>query len=196
MFVILFTLNTIAIFYGVTAALPFGTLVVILFVLTLVSFPLLAFGGAIGYHFRTKFQAPSATKRLPREIPPSAWYRKTPGQMFIGGLLPFSAIVLELHNFYASLWGYKIFTHSSVLLATFIILVILVAMLSVGLTYIQLTVEDHEWWWRYVLRLSTYNKHIYTCMFCSFQMLIITFCSSCCFCGSLIFEILTRFNYL
>ncbi|XP_057483220.1 transmembrane 9 superfamily member 5-like [Actinidia eriantha] len=152
LFVILFTLNTIAIFYGVTAALPFGTIVVILFVLTLVSFPLLAFGGAIGYHFRTKFQAPSATKRLPREIPPSAWYRKTPGQMFIGGLLPFSAIVLELHNFYASLWGYKIFTHSSVLLATFIILVILVAMLSVGLTYIQLTVEDHEWWWRSVLR--------------------------------------------
>ncbi|XP_057479703.1 transmembrane 9 superfamily member 5-like [Actinidia eriantha] len=151
LFLILFMLNTIAIFYGATAALPFGTVAVILFVLAVVSFPLLAFGGIIGHRFRSKFQAPSTIKRLPREIPPSAWYGKTCGQMFLGGLLPFSAIVLELHNFYASLWGYKIFIHSSILLPTFIILVILVAMLSVGLTYIQLTVEDHEWWWRSVL---------------------------------------------
>ncbi|XP_059627619.1 transmembrane 9 superfamily member 5 [Cornus florida] len=145
-------LNTVAISYGATAALPFGTIVVVFFVYTLVSVPLLALGGVIGFHFRSEFQAPSVTKRCPREIPPLSWYRKTPAQMFLGGLLPFSAIVLELHHLYASLWGYKIYTFSSILFITFIILIILTAILSLGLTYMQLVVEDHEWWWRCVFR--------------------------------------------
>lgn len=153
-------LNTVAISYGATAALPFGTIVVIVLVLVVVNIPLLAVGGVIGHRLRSKFQAPSATRRFPRDIPLSAWYSKTPGQMIVGGLLPFSAIVLELHNFYASMWGYKIYTLPSILFVTFIILVVLVAMLSVGLLYIQLTVEDHEWWWRYVLLLSTHSMHI------------------------------------
>ncbi|KAL7202262.1 hypothetical protein ACSBR1_033856 [Camellia fascicularis] len=159
-------LNTIAIFYGATAALPFGTIVVIFLVFTVVSIPLLAFGGVIGHRSRSRFEAPSVTKKFPREIPPSAWYRKTTGQMFLGGLLPFSAIILELHNFYASLWGYKIFTLSSILFVTFIILIILIAMLSVGLTYIQLTVEDHEWWWRSVLRGGSTALFMFGYCFC------------------------------
>lgn len=153
-------LNTIAISYGATAALPFGTIVVIFMVLMVINIPLLAIGGVIGHRLRSKFQVPSATKRFPRGIPLSAWYRKTPGLMFVGGLLPFSAIVLELHNLYASIWGYKIYTLPSILFITFIILVLLVAMLSVGLLYIQLTMEDHEWWWRYVLQLRTHGMHI------------------------------------
>ncbi|KAM7496924.1 hypothetical protein LguiA_021338 [Lonicera macranthoides] len=145
-------LNTIAISFGTIAALPFGTIVVLLLLYALVAIPLLFFGGVIGYRFRSKFQAPSATKRVPREIPSLTWYRKTPGQMFLGGLLPFSAVVLELHHLYASMWGYKIYTLSGILFITFVILIILTAILSVGLTYIQLAVEDHEWWWRSVLR--------------------------------------------
>ncbi|KAK9279648.1 hypothetical protein L1049_013328 [Liquidambar formosana] len=145
-------LNTVAISYGSTAALPFGSIAVVFLVYKFVTIPLLALGGVIGYRFRSAFQEPCPTKRCPREIPPSTWYRKTPGQMFIGGLLPFSAVVLELHHLYASLWGYKICTLSSILFVTFIILILLTAILSVGLTYMQLAVEDHEWWWRSLLR--------------------------------------------
>ncbi|XP_040994928.1 transmembrane 9 superfamily member 5-like isoform X2 [Juglans microcarpa x Juglans regia] len=144
-------LNTVAISYGATAALPFGTIILILLMCTCVAIPLLAFGGVIGYRFRSEFQAPCATKRFPREIPPLAWYRKTPCQMFIAGLLSLSAIVLELHHLYASMWGYKICTLASILFITFILVILLTSMLSVGLTYIQLSVEDHEWWWRSML---------------------------------------------
>lgn len=143
--------NTVAVTYGATAALPFGTIIVILLIYMFLAVPLLALGGVIGYHFRSDFQAPCATKQYPREIPLLAWYRKTPCQMFIGGLLPFSAILVQLHHLYASIWGYKIYTLPSILFVTFVILVILTAILSVGLTYIQLSVEDHEWWWRYVI---------------------------------------------
>lgn len=150
LFFTVFILNIVAISFGATAALPLGTIVVILLLYTLVAMPLLALGGMIGHRFSSEFQAPSVTKRVAREIPSLTWYMKTPGQMFVGGLLPFSAIVLELHHLYASMWGFKIFTLSGILFITFIILIVLTAMLSVGMTYIQLSLEDHEWWWRFV----------------------------------------------
>ncbi|KAJ4846753.1 hypothetical protein Tsubulata_010238 [Turnera subulata] len=152
LFVILSMLNMIAVSYGATAALPFGTILVILLIYIFLAFPLLALGGFLGNLFRSEFQAPSATKRYPREIPPLAWYRKTPCQMFLGGILTFSAVVVELHHLYSSLWGYKISTLPSTLSVTVIIVILLTAILSVGMTYIQLSFEDHEWWWRSLLR--------------------------------------------
>ncbi|EEF38524.1 transporter, putative [Ricinus communis] len=164
LFVILSILNIIAMSYGATAAIPFGTIVVILLIHIFLTAPLLAFGGVIGYHFRSEFQAPSTTKRFPREIPPLGWYRKTPCQIFLAGLLSCSAVVLELHHLYASLWGYKICTLPSILFVTFIILILLTAILSVGMTYIQLSAEDHQWWWRYVLLQSSCMCNTLACL--------------------------------
>ncbi|PQQ12985.1 transmembrane 9 superfamily member 5 isoform X3 [Prunus yedoensis var. nudiflora] len=151
LFVISSILNTVAISYGATAAIPFGTLLAILLIYAFLAIPLHALGGVIGYCLRSEFQAPCATKQFPREIQRLAWYRRTHCQMFIGGLLPFSAIALQLHHLYASMWGYKIYTLPGILFLTFIILIIMTSILTVGLTYIQLSVEDHEWWWRSVL---------------------------------------------
>ncbi|KAL2511092.1 Transmembrane 9 superfamily member 5 [Abeliophyllum distichum] len=146
-----FILNSLAIYFGVTAALPFGTIFVIFLIYTLVAIPLFALGGMVGHHYKSKFLPPSVTKKYRREIPSLAWYRKIPAQMFLGGLLPFSATVLEFHHLCATIWGYKISTLPAILFITFASLVILTAMLSVGLTFFQLAVEDHEWWWRSVL---------------------------------------------
>lgn len=150
-FVVASILNIVAISYRDTIGLPFGSIIVILVLLTFLAIPLLAFGGVIGYRFRSKFQSSSATKRHPRDIQQLAWYRRTPFLMFIGGLVPFSAIVLQLHQAYASMWGYKIYTLPSILFATFIPVILIIALVSIGLTYIQLSAEDHEWWWRSVL---------------------------------------------
>ncbi|KAH1067015.1 hypothetical protein J1N35_032002 [Gossypium stocksii] len=150
LFVIGSILNVVAVSYGATAALPFGTIMVIILLHAFLTIPLLVLGGVIGYLFRSEFQSPCATKRYPREIPPLPWYRDTPCQMFLGGFLPFSAIVLELQHLYASLWGYRIFTLPSILFIMFIILILITAILNVGLTYIQLSLEDHQWWWRSV----------------------------------------------
>ncbi|OVA09980.1 Nonaspanin (TM9SF) [Macleaya cordata] len=144
-------LNTVAISYRATSALPFGTIVAIFLIWALITIPLLILGGIVGYTFRSEFQAPCATRRLPSEIPPLAWYRRTPAQMFLGGLLPFSAIFIELHYIFKSLWGHKIYTVYGILFITFIILIILTGILTIGLTYFQLSAEDHEWWWRSIL---------------------------------------------
>lgn len=144
-------LNTIAIAYSSTAALPFGTIVVIVLIWTLVTSPLLVFGAIAGKSSRIEFQAPCRTTKYPREIPELRWYRNTIPQMAMAGFLPFSAIYIELYYIFASVWGHKIYTIYSILFIVFIILLIVTAFATVALTYFQLAAEDHEWWWRYFL---------------------------------------------
>lgn len=144
-------LNTVAIAYSATAALPFGTILVILLIWTLVTSPLLVLGGVAGKNGNTDFQAPCRTTKFPREIPELPWYRGTIPQIAMAGFLPFSAIYIELYYIFASVWGHKIYTIYSILFIVFIILIIVTAFIAVALTYFQLAVEDHRWWWRSVL---------------------------------------------
>ena len=144
-------LNTVAIVYHATAALPFGTIMVILLIWTLVTSPLLVLGGIAGKNSKAEFQAPCRTTKYPREIPPLPWYRGTLPQMAMAGFLPFSAIYIELYYIFASVWGHRIYTIYSILFIVFIILIIVTAFITVALTYFQLAAEDHEWWWRYEL---------------------------------------------
>ena len=151
-------LNTVAIAYTATAALPFGTIVVIVLIWTLVTSPLLVLGGIAGKNSKAEFQAPVRTTKYPREIPPLPWYRKTIPQMAMAGFLPFSAIYIELYYIFASVWGHRIYTIYSILFIVFIILLIVTAFITVALTYFQLAAEDHEWWWRYEYYYTiTYN---------------------------------------
>ncbi|CAL9762807.1 unnamed protein product [Musa acuminata subsp. burmannicoides] len=141
-------LNTVAVVYSATAALPFGTIVVIVLIWTLVTSPLLVLGGIAGKNNKTEFQAPCRTTKFPREIPPLPWFRRTIPQMAMAGFLPFSAIYIELYYIFASVWGHRIYIIYGILFVVFIILLVVAAFVTVALTYFQLAAEDHEWWWR------------------------------------------------
>ena len=95
-------LNTLAITYNAAAALPFGPIVVIVLLWTLVTSPLLVLGGIAGKNSKAEFQAPFCTTKDPREIPPMPWYRRTVPQMAMAGFLPFSAIYIKLYYIFAS----------------------------------------------------------------------------------------------
>jgi Endomembrane protein 70 len=41
-----------------------------------------------------------------------------------------------------------VYTIWSILFIVFIILIIVTAFITIALTYFQLAVEDHRWWWR------------------------------------------------
>ncbi|CAM6116820.1 unnamed protein product [Calypogeia fissa] len=151
LFLVFSFLNTVAIFYAANAALPFGTICVILLIWTLVSSPLLIFGGIAGKNSKAEFQAPCRTTKYPREVPALPWYRRTLPQMAMAGFLPFSAIYIELYYIFASLWGHTVYIIASILFIVFIILIIVTAFITIALTYFQLAVEDHRWWWRSVL---------------------------------------------
>lgn len=147
-----FVLNTISMAYGATAALPVGTIFIITFIFVPITVLLLSFGGVIRCFFRTEVRAPSMIRKSLREIPPLAWYKNLPCQMILGGLLSFSSVVLELYELYSTLWGFKISVLPGTLFVTLVILTIVTAVLSVVLTHIQLSSEDHDWWWRCVFR--------------------------------------------
>ncbi|RID76088.1 hypothetical protein BRARA_B03082 [Brassica rapa] len=104
-------LNTVAIAYNATAALPFGTIVVIVLIWTLMTSPLLS--------------------KYPREIPPLPWYRSAIPQMAMAGFLPFSAIYIELYYIFATVWGHRIYTIYSILIIVFIILLIVTAFITI-----------------------------------------------------------------
>ncbi|GAB4820480.1 hypothetical protein N2152v2_007526 [Parachlorella kessleri] len=144
-------LNTVAIAYGSTAALPFGTIVIIIVLWALVTFPLTVLGGIMGKNTTAEFNAPCRTTKYPREIPPLPWYRQTFPQMVMAGFLPFSAIYIELYYIFASVWGHKVYTIYSILFIVFVILIIVTAFITIALTYFQLAVEDHRWWWRSIM---------------------------------------------
>ena len=137
--------NSVAWYYGTTAALPFGTICIIVVIWALVTLPLTVLGGIAGKNSKTEFNAPTRANKYPREIPALPWYRSTIPQMCMAGFLPFSAIYIELYYIFASVWGHKVYTIYSILFIVFIILIIVTAFITIALTYFQLAAEDHRW---------------------------------------------------
>eukprot|EP01027_Heterolobosea_sp_BB2_P015819 GEZU01022606.1.p2 GENE.GEZU01022606.1~~GEZU01022606.1.p2 ORF type:complete len:352 (+),score=110.08 GEZU01022606.1:146-1201(+) len=147
-FVVWAFLNTVAIVYSSSAALPFGTIMGILAIYFLVTFPLTLLGAIAGKNFGGTFDRPCRPKNAVRVIPPAPWYRGAWAQFLVAGFLPFSAIYVELYYVFTSLWGTQLYTPYDILLLVFIILIVVAACITVALTYLQLSMEDHRWWWR------------------------------------------------
>jgi len=141
-------LNFVAISYRAANALPFGTVVVIILILSLVGFPLVVVGGIAGRNMAQPFEAPCRTTKVPREIPPLPWYRKAIWQVIMAGFLPFSAIYIELYYIFAAVWGHKLYTIWGILFLVWVILLVVTSFITIALTYFQLAIEDHRWWWR------------------------------------------------
>lgn len=149
-FVVWSVVNSVAWYHGSTQALPFTTIVLLMFIWLIVGFPLTVLGGICGKNTAGAFDAPCRTKNIAREIPPCPWYRSLTVHMAIGGFLPFSAISVELYYIFATVWGREAYTLYGVLLVVFFILISVTACISVALTYFQLSSEDYRWWWRSV----------------------------------------------
>jgi len=165
-------LNTVAIAYNSQTALPFGTILVIICIWALVTLPLTVIGGIVGRNLaRGKdLSAPCRTNKIPREIPPIPWYRQGPCQVFMAGFLPFSAIYIELHYIFASVWGHKLYTLYGILCIAFGMLIIVTSFITVALTYFQLAIEDHRWWWRSLFCGGSTGIFVYAyCFFYYFE---------------------------
>eukprot|EP01118_Nematostelium_gracile_P010127 TRINITY_DN3464_c0_g1_i1.p1 TRINITY_DN3464_c0_g1~~TRINITY_DN3464_c0_g1_i1.p1 ORF type:complete len:602 (+),score=121.93 TRINITY_DN3464_c0_g1_i1:43-1806(+) len=147
-FVIVFAyVNTVAIIYNVTAAVPFSAIVIVTLIILVVGLPLYLLGGIRAKRVAGPFEAPCRTKNFPREIPPIPWYRSLPCQMVMSGFLPFSAIYIELFYIFSSVWGHSTYQLWGILFLVAVILIIVTACITVALTYFQLSMEDHRWWW-------------------------------------------------
>lgn len=158
--------NSVALAHGSSAALPVVAVVIVVALYGLVAFPLTLAGAILGRQTSSDFRPPCRTTRVPREIPlEMPWYRLPPAQMFMAGFLPFSAIYIELHYIFASLWGHKIYTLFGILYLAFIMLIIVTAFITVSLVYFQLAREDYHWWWRSLLCGGSTGAFIYAYSF-------------------------------
>eukprot|EP00914_Ancora_sagittata_P031232 GHVO01063172.1.p1 GENE.GHVO01063172.1~~GHVO01063172.1.p1 ORF type:complete len:409 (+),score=36.82 GHVO01063172.1:185-1411(+) len=151
--VVWYTINFIALIYKSTAALPFGYPAALLLCWLFVSFPLTVLGGIMGkqkgaYDVEASAPFPRKTNRLPRQIPKVRWYKSPWLQMCAAGFLPFSAMYIELHYVFSSLWGYRIYTLYGVLLLAVVMMILVASTVAILLTYFHLNGEDHRWWWR------------------------------------------------
>ncbi|GLD95107.1 hypothetical protein PINS_up003732 [Pythium insidiosum] len=141
-------LNTVAIWNDSSAALPFGTIMIVLAIFTLVALPLTVIGGIAGRNTAGDFNAPCRTNKIPRQIPAVPLYRSPKVLMVAAGCLPFSAVYIELHHIFAAIWGHSIYKLFGILFLSVIMLIFVTAFTTISLTYIQLSAEDHRWWWR------------------------------------------------
>jgi len=163
--VIFASINMVAASYGTTSAIPLYTIVMVLAMFGFVGFPLTVIGGIAGKHLAGTFYAPCRTKHFPRGIPLVPWYRQSPVQMLMAGFLPFSAIYIELYYVYASVWGHSSYTLFGILMLVFVLLLIVTACITIALTYFQLSMEDHKWWWRSYLSGGSTGLFIYAYSF-------------------------------
>jgi len=141
--------NTIALFHGSTSALPFGAAFTVFALYVFLCFPLTVLGGILAKNYSTSdFNAPTRTTKVAREIPTEVpWYRGKLFQLVIAACLPFSAIYIEMHYIFATVWGHQIYTLFGIVFLTFILLIIVTSFITVSLLYFQLAREDHRWWW-------------------------------------------------
>ena len=106
-------LNTTALVKNSTAALPWGTIFVVLALFCLIAVPLTVLGGIAG-HNSPDYEPPCRIAKVPRQIPEQPLYRSLAAQLFMAGFLPFSAISIELHYIFASVWGHKVRARAAV----------------------------------------------------------------------------------
>uniref|UniRef100_A0A7N2R863 Transmembrane 9 superfamily member n=2 Tax=Quercus lobata TaxID=97700 RepID=A0A7N2R863_QUELO len=117
-----------------------------------VAIRLLTWGGKFGQTSINESKITCSTIHFQSEIPDQAWYTRTPAQMFLGGLLPFSIIYSMMDDIYASLYSLKVCGAFSTMFTAFISVIALTVLMGIICTCYQLYKQDHQWWWRSVLR--------------------------------------------
>ena len=171
LFVAFCFLNTVAMAFRATAALPLGTIAVIFLIWIFLASPLLLLGGIAGKNRKSEFQAPCHTNKCPREIPTLRWYRGLLPQMALAGVLPFGVIYGEIYYIFASIWGHRVYSTYGILCIVFVLLLVVTAFVALALTYFLLAAEDHEWWWRWSSFLAFFfflkTKHLIDIYFCA-----------------------------
>ncbi|CDY44834.1 BnaCnng11900D [Brassica napus] len=155
-----FILNTIAIFYGSLAAIPFGTMVVVFVIWGFISFPLALLGTVVGRNWSGAPNNPCRVKTIPRPIPEKN-------------------IFIEMYFVFTSFWNYKVYYVYGFMLLVFLILVVVTVCVTIVGTYFLLNAENYHWQWTsffsaastavYVYLYSIYYYYVKTKMFGFFQ---------------------------
>jgi len=160
---IAFLLNFIAIGYGSLAAIPFGTMVAVTLIWVFVSLPLTLVGTIVGRNINGTPDNPCRINPVPRMIPEKKWYMHPLVNIFLGGILPFGSIFIEMYFIFTSFWHYKYYYVYGFMLLVYLILVIVTVCVTIVSTYFLLNSEDYRWQW--VSFFSSSSTSIYVFLY-------------------------------
>ncbi|KAK9078357.1 hypothetical protein SSX86_002414 [Deinandra increscens subsp. villosa] len=147
LFAVFFVVNVLIWGEKSSAAVPFGTMIVLVCLWFGISVPLVFLGGYLGFK-KPVIQDPVKTNKIPRQVPEQAWYMKPVFSILIGGILPFKVVFIELFFSLTSIWLNQFYNIFGFLFIVFVILTITCAEITILLCYFQLCSEDYNWWWR------------------------------------------------
>jgi len=153
-------LNTLVWGEKSSGAVPFGTFFVLVFLWFGISVPLVFMGSYFGFK-KEPIEDPVRTNKIPRQIPEQPWYMSPAFSVFIGGILPFGAVFIELFFILTSMWLHQFYYIFGFLLLVFVILIITCAEITVVLCYFQLCSEDYHWWWRSFLTSGSSSVYMF-----------------------------------
>lgn len=146
-FSLFFVLNLFVWGSGSSGAVPFTTLVLLLFMWFGISVPLVFAGAYIGYKIKP-YEFPTRTNQIPRQIPASPFNIPQGVYVILAGVLPFGTVFMELVFILNSIWQNQILYLFGMLSIVFLILVVTCAEMSIVFTYLTLAAERWTWWWQ------------------------------------------------
>lgn len=130
-----------------SGAVPFTTMLILVFIWFLISVPLSLAGSWIGFK-QPAIEQPVRTNQIPRQIPPASGYLRTLPSMAIAGALPFGAIFVELYFIMNSIWFSKMYYMFGFLFICYGLMIMTSAAVTVLLVYFLLCAENYHWQWR------------------------------------------------
>jgi len=159
-FCVFFFLNLFVWARGSSGAVPFTTMLVLVLIWFVISLPLSLAGSWIGFKSEV-VHAPTRTNQIPRQIPPATGYMRTLPSIAIAGILPFTAIAVELSFILSSLWSGRIYYMFGFLFLCFGLLAVMCAAVTVLMVYFLLCSENYHWQWRSFLCAGATGGYVF-----------------------------------
>ncbi|CAO3692256.1 unnamed protein product [Rhizopus stolonifer] len=157
-------LNFFLIYSNASGAVPFGTMFAIVALWLIISFPLSLFGSYIGFR-KPRIEHPVRTNQIPRQVPDQPFYLQPIPSIFMGGILPFGAIFIELYFIMNSIWFHRIYYGIGFLFLVFGVLIMTCSQVAVLMCYFHMCNEDYHWTWRAFLTAGATGFYVYTYSF-------------------------------
>jgi len=146
-FTVFFILNLFVWGKKSSGAVPFATMFALLVLWFGISVPLVYLGAFFGQK-KDAYELPCRVNSIPRYIPEQPWYMQSCFSIFVGGVLPFGAVFIEVFFIMSSIWLHRFYYMFGFLLLVYVILIITSAEITIVMAYFQLCAEDWHWWWR------------------------------------------------
>lgn len=149
-FGLVFVLNLFVWAQASSTAIPFGTLLAIVFLWLCIQVPLVYAGAYYGFEKARAWEHPIKATTIPRQVPAQLWYMKPLQSVLLAGLIPFAVVFIELTFVFQSVWQDKtaFYYTFGFTLVVFALLIVTVAEVTVVTVYVHLCAENYNWWWQ------------------------------------------------